>query len=63
MSITRKTILLSIVLLLSLNGFGQNHLSQTIRGLIVDKTTQQPLPGVNVVVLTTDPIIYNRHFK
>lgn len=30
---------------------------QTIRGTVVDKTSQSPLPGANVTVLTTNPLL------
>jgi len=30
---------------------------QTIRGIIIDKTSQSHLPGANVAVLTTDPVM------
>ncbi|HMB90203.1 MAG TPA: carboxypeptidase-like regulatory domain-containing protein, partial [Rhodothermales bacterium] len=32
-------------------------LGQTIRGQVVEKNTQSPLPGANVVVLATDPML------
>ena len=37
-------------------GFSQN-LKQTIRGIVVDKDSRAPLPGANVVLLNTSPII------
>lgn len=36
-------------------GFAQNA-TQTIRGIIVDKQSQTSLPGVNVVILGSDPV-------
>ncbi|MBN2274734.1 MAG: TonB-dependent receptor [Bacteroidales bacterium] len=30
--------------------------SQTIRGRVIDKATQQPMPGANVIVLDTEPV-------
>jgi hypothetical protein len=30
---------------------------QSIRGKVVDKTSQSPLPGANITVLTTDPLM------
>ena len=36
-------------------GFAQNA-TQTIRGIIVDKQSQTSLPGVNVIILGSDPI-------
>ena len=35
--------------------FAQSY-SQTIRGRVIDKATQQPLPGANVIVLNTEPV-------
>ncbi|MCK9613073.1 MAG: carboxypeptidase-like regulatory domain-containing protein [Bacteroidales bacterium] len=32
------------------------NLTQTIRGVVVDKETKMPLPGANVVLMNTDPI-------
>ena len=46
-------ILVLVLCLLSLASFGQ----QTIKGKVVDKESQFPLPGVTVMVTTVDPII------
>ena len=46
-------ILVSVLCLLSLASLGQ----QTIKGKVVDKESQFPLPGVTVAVTTVDPII------
>lgn len=35
--------------------FAQQNLKQTIRGVVVDKETQIPLPGVNIVITNTQP--------
>lgn len=32
-------------------------LTQTIRGTVIDKISQTPLPGANVIILDTDPIL------
>lgn len=45
-----------LLVLLSLSAATQN-LTQTIRGTVVDKETKEPLPGTNVVLLNTNPII------
>ena len=37
--------------------FAQQMPVQSIRGTVVDKTSQSPLPGANVTVLTTDPLL------
>ncbi len=53
----KKTIILSAFLLFLLPSFiiAQPY-SQSIRGRVIDITTQQPLPGANVIVLNTDPV-------
>ncbi|MEI6122675.1 MAG: TonB-dependent receptor [Bacteroidota bacterium] len=54
----KHRLLLIFILLSTLNsvGFAQN-LTQTIRGVVYDKETQTPLPGANVVLLNTLPLI------
>lgn len=42
--------------LASAQGPVENAASQTIRGVIVDKQSQSPIPGVNVVLPGTDPL-------
>ena len=37
--------------------FAQQMPLQSVRGTIVDKTSQSPLPGANVTILTTDPVL------
>lgn len=51
----QKLFILSILFFTTLMGFGQNA-TQTIRGIIVDKQSQTSLPGVNVIILGSDPI-------
>jgi hypothetical protein len=31
-------------------------LTQTVRGRVIDKATQQPLPGANITILNTEPV-------
>ena len=33
------------------------NLSQVLRGTVIDQESQMPLPGANVVILGTDPIL------
>lgn len=40
----------------SLSAFAQSP-GQTVRGQVVDRATQAPLPGANVFVLNTDPLL------
>ncbi|MCD4697512.1 MAG: TonB-dependent receptor [Bacteroidales bacterium] len=43
-------------LLLGVIGFAQHEITQTIRGSVLDKNTQIPLPGANVILLDSDPL-------
>jgi hypothetical protein len=52
-----KNILLTLLLLTGTFSFGQTA-SQTIRGTVSDKQSQQTIPGVAVVVLGSDPVKY-----
>jgi hypothetical protein len=49
----KNKILVSVLCLFSIASFAQ----QTIKGKIVDKESQFPLPGVTVMVTTVDPVI------
>ncbi|HEY8401816.1 MAG TPA: TonB-dependent receptor [Cytophagaceae bacterium] len=52
-------ILMMALLCLHLNTYAQNQeqvYTQTVRGTVVDKNLQTPLAGVQVVILTTDPV-------
>lgn len=48
---------LCFLLLTRGQAFAQQMPLQSIRGNVVDKITQSPLPGANVTVLTTDPLM------
>jgi hypothetical protein len=48
--------LLTTILLCTINGEAQN-LTQTIRGKVVDKESNLPLTGANIVLLNSSPII------
>jgi len=54
-----KNLLLLISIILSLTLFAQEESKyiQNIRGTVIDKVTQIPLPGASVVLLGTNPII------
>lgn len=54
-----KKLFLRLLLLLAIlysKLFAQNS-TQTIRGTVMDKQSQSPLPGVNIIVLGSDPLI------
>ncbi|MGZ5243216.1 MAG: TonB-dependent receptor [Bacteroidia bacterium] len=51
-----KTLLVSILLLFSLNRSIGQTLTQTIRGTVVDKQSQSPLFGANIIILNTEPL-------
>src|SRR5262245_33412573 len=53
---TRLSQILILLALLSKSLQAQT-LTQTIRGTVVDKITQVPLPGANVVVLSVQPLM------
>jgi hypothetical protein len=55
MTIMKRLIFLSLLILAS--SLQAQVLTQTIRGTITDKISQQPLPGVTVIVLGSDPVI------
>jgi len=54
-----KIILYPLVMLIGLvsisTGFAQA--TQTVRGIVTDQEAKYPLPGVNVVVMNTDPLL------
>ena len=51
----RKVILVLVLNLTIISSFAQ-QLTQTIRGVVVDKISQVPLPGVNVILLGSEPL-------
>ena len=51
----KNTKILIPLLLLSFGVFAQS--SQTVRGVVTDRTSEKPLPGVTVIVAGTDPVI------
>ena len=51
-----RIILILSFLFIFLTDFSQS-LNQTIRGTVLDKQTQSPLPGAVICILTTNPII------
>ncbi len=48
-------LLITLSLFCFYSGFSQANLKQTLRGVVVDRETQIPLPGVNIILLDTDP--------
>lgn len=54
---TRKKNLLLAALILLTSTLSAQNFTQTVRGTIVDKVSQMPLPGANLVVLNTDPLL------
>ncbi len=63
-----KITLVLLFIIFSLTpGFSQDLLTQTIRGVVLDKSSGSPLPGANIVVMDTDPLLgastdQNGHF-
>jgi hypothetical protein len=54
---TLKRLLFCVTLLPLFYDTCAQQLTQTIRGIILDNITQTPLPGANVILLNTDPIL------
>jgi hypothetical protein len=53
----KKSIALIILSIFFLESYGQEEITQTIRGIVVEKFTLTPLPGANVILLDSDPLI------
>ncbi|MFK8046554.1 MAG: carboxypeptidase-like regulatory domain-containing protein [Crocinitomicaceae bacterium] len=51
-----KKIGLILILIAQVSAFGQEY-TQNIRGIITDKQSEAPLPGVQVTIIGSDPII------
>lgn len=54
---TKLKLILFCASLLCLFETRSQGLTQTIRGTVIDKISQTPLPGTNVVILNTDPVM------
>lgn len=50
-----KPVVIALVLMLPLCAHSQ-EITQTIRGTVVDRESNSPLPGANIVVITCDPM-------
>ena len=47
-----------IALIISVNIFAQEKkYTQTVRGVVIDADTEIPLPGVNVIIVDSDPVV------
>jgi len=51
-----SAVLLLIMLLMMQHAAGQNIITQTVRGIVVDKKSQSPVPGATIIIRTTDPL-------
>lgn len=56
MKINKPIVIFLTALLCALGAKGQSAL-QTVRGVVLDKISQSPLPGASVVVLNSNPLI------
>lgn len=54
---TKKLLISAIILLTSLFGVNAQNLTQTVRGTVTDKNSKVTLPGANVIILNTDPVL------
>lgn len=53
-----KKLFISLFLtLIFLAGFTQSEITQTLRGTVIDKNTRIPLPGANVIIIDSKPVI------
>ncbi len=54
----KNPILIIIILTISLNVYSQEKkYVQTVRGIVVDVDTEVPIPGVNIIIVDSDPVI------
>ena len=53
----KKFIITLAILPISLSGAFAQQLSQTIRGSVVDKISNTTLPGANIIILNSDPVL------
>lgn len=49
--------LIVLITIISISIYSQEKLKQSIKGIVVDKQSQMPLPGATIVLLNFDPII------
>jgi hypothetical protein len=49
--------LLVLVFALAINFAFSQNITSTIRGVVLDKTLQQPLPGATVILLNSNPLV------
>ncbi|MCH2234193.1 MAG: TonB-dependent receptor [Crocinitomicaceae bacterium] len=52
----KLNLILIFVLLVSLTGLSQ-EITQTVRGSVIDKQSQFPIPGAKIIVANTDPVL------
>jgi len=52
-----KFILFFLLFVLVTDAFGQGDFTQTIKGVVVDKNSQSSLPGANIILLNSDPLV------
>ena len=50
-----KIVLIGLVLLFSVSSFSQH--TQTVRGVVVDVQSQSPLPGANIILENSEPLV------
>ena len=53
----KNTFILLLLATLTVTGYGQENMNQTIRGTVVDAITGYALVGANVILLDSDPLI------
>lgn len=55
--IMKQLLLLIFIWTLAMGAKSQQTITQTVRGTVIDMQTLTPLPGANVILLNSDPII------
>jgi len=53
----RNLFILFILSISFSNSFAQNNYTQTIRGTVIDKSSQSPLIGASIILMNSDPLI------
>lgn len=53
----RTVLVFTLIIFATIHCFGNELISQTVRGRITDRQTLQPLPGANIIIPGTDPLL------
>jgi len=53
----KRSLIITGLVILSISVFSQTKITQTIRGTVIDKNTRTSLPGANIILINSDPVI------